>query len=75
MSSLKLLWLPGPFSYRLRAFAGANTQTRVFAGELVLEHAAARQLHAVLELGIAELGQPVDETGWQEPTLSHTVVN
>lgn len=66
--SLKLLWLPGTPLYRLRAFAGQNTQRRGFAGELALDPDDARELNALLEAGGDELPLiGVEVVGWVEP--------
>jgi hypothetical protein len=63
--TIKLLWLPGPRDYRLRVFAGANTELRKFAGELVLTPGEASALHALLEAGAGVLGSSlITETGW-----------
>lgn len=67
--TLKLLWIPGERSYRLRAFAGQNSHRRGFAGELELPPADARALHAVIELGQDELRLAIAETGWIDPEL------
>jgi hypothetical protein len=69
--TIKLLWLPGPTDYRLRVFAGANTELRRFAGELVLTAGEAWALHEVLVAGAGVLGDGIlSETGWLDVDAS-----
>lgn len=66
--TVKLLWLPGPAHYRLRVFAGRNTQHRAFAGELTLEPAEASELRQILLAGAAAIAPNIfSEAGWVEP--------
>lgn len=68
MTSIKLLWLPGLADYRLRVFAGPNSQARAFAGELVLVPEAAKLLHDVVAAyNAVRPDEALSEAGWVFP--------
>ncbi len=68
--TFKLLWLPGVGHYRLRVFAGPNSESRAYAGELVLRPDEAAALRTVLLTGFWSMGTDLfAEAGWLEPSV------
>lgn len=69
--TVKLAWQVVAGVYRLRVFAGVNSHSRRFAGELTLEPAVALELRETLLAG--EAARKVDlfsEAGWTPPASS-----
>jgi hypothetical protein len=68
VTSIKLLWLPGPAHYRLRVFAGPSSTHRAFTGELTLRPVEAVILRDLLWAGNRALAEDAfSEAGWVEP--------
>jgi hypothetical protein len=64
----KLLWYPGPTSYRLEVFMGPNTRKRRYAGELTFTPAEAAWFRSTVLLDqLGTLDVDVRELGWIDP--------